>query len=89
MLVLFHTAKTINRGFQATVHIGSICQTAVIEGIMDPEGLRANIRAPVLFRFTRSPEYVRVGMRLLFREGTTKGIGTVSQVFACKSKIPV
>lgn len=89
VLVLFHTTSIINRGFQVTVHIGSICQTAVMEGIMDPEGLRANIRAPVLFRFTRNPEYVREGMQLLFREGSTKGIGTVTQVFACKTKIPI
>lgn len=84
VFVLFH-ATAIHRGFQATVHIGSIRQTAVIEGIMATNGIHTNERASVLFRFVRHPEFVRDGMRLLFREGRTKGIGTVTQVFPCQS----
>ncbi|EEB16335.1 GTP-binding protein, putative [Pediculus humanus corporis] len=83
VIVLFH-ATAIHRGFQTTVHIGNIRQTAIIEGIMAVGGIHTNERASVLFRFVRHPEYVRVGMRLLFREGKTKGIGTVTQVFAYK-----
>ncbi|KAL0269757.1 UNVERIFIED_CONTAM: hypothetical protein PYX00_007387 [Menopon gallinae] len=79
--VLFH-ATAIHPGFQTTVHIGNIRQTAVMEGIMAVGGIHTNERASVLFRFMRHPEYVKVGMRLLFREGKTKGIGTVTQVFA-------
>lgn len=78
--VLFH-ATTIYAGFQTTVHIGNIRQTAVIEGIMASGGIHTNDRASVLFRFVRHPECVRVGMRLLFREGCTKGIGKITQVF--------
>ncbi|KAK7871341.1 hypothetical protein R5R35_007600 [Gryllus longicercus] len=78
--VLFH-ATTIYAGFQTTVHIGNIRQTAVIEGIMACGGIHTNDRASVLFRFVRHPECVRVGMRLLFREGCTKGIGKITQVF--------
>jgi GTPase len=44
-------------------------------------GIHANDRASVLFRFLRHPEYVKVGMRLLFQEGRTKGIGKITQVF--------
>jgi GTPase len=78
--VLFH-ATAIYPGFQTTVHIGNIRQTAVIEGIMATGGIHTNDRASVLFRFLRHPEYVKVGMRLLFREGRTKGIGKITQVF--------
>lgn len=78
--VLFHTTA-IYRGFQTTVHIGNIRQTAVIVGIMGVGGIHTNDRASVLFRFVRHPEHVRVGMRLLFREGVTKGIGKITQVF--------
>lgn len=78
--VLFH-ATAIHPGFQTTVHIGNIRQTAVLEGIMAADSIHTNEKASVLFRFVRHPEYVKVGMRLLFREGKTKGIGTVTQVF--------
>lgn len=78
--VLFHTTA-IYPGFQTTVHIGNVRQTAVMEGIMAASGIHTNERASVLFRFVRHPEYVRVGARLLFREGCTKGIGKVTQVF--------
>lgn len=78
--VLFHTTA-IYAGFQTTVHIGNIRQTAMIEGIMASGGIHTNDRASVLFRFMRHPEYVKVGMRLLFREGLTKGIGKITQIF--------
>uniref|UniRef100_A0A1B0CTN5 Putative elongation factor tu n=2 Tax=Lutzomyia longipalpis TaxID=7200 RepID=A0A1B0CTN5_LUTLO len=78
--VLYH-ATSIYKGFQTTVHIGSIRQTAIIEGIMGDRKLRTNDSASVLFRFVRQPEYVHEGMRILFREGSSKGIGVVTQVF--------
>lgn len=82
MSVLFHATR-IFKGFQTTVHIGSIRQTAIIEGIMGAgdTGIGTNQSASVLFRFVRHPEYVRPGMRILLREGTSKGIGKVTQVF--------
>ncbi|XP_037956926.1 GTP-binding protein 2 [Teleopsis dalmanni] len=78
--VLFH-ATAIFVGFQTTVHIGSIRQTAVIRGIMGCGKIGTNDKASVLFQFVGHPEYVRPGMRILFREGTSKGIGFVTQVF--------
>lgn len=78
--VLFH-ATAIYVGFQTTVHIGSIRQTAIIRGIMGGEKIGTNDNASVMFQFVGHPEYVRPGMRILFREGTSKGIGVVTQVF--------
>lgn len=78
--VLFH-ATAIYVGFQTTVHIGSIRQTAVIRGIMGGEKIGTNDSASVMFQFVGHPEYVRPGMRILFREGTSKGVGVVTQVF--------
>ncbi|XP_034233745.1 GTP-binding protein 2 [Thrips palmi] len=80
VFVLFHSTA-IKPGFQTTVHIGNIRQTAVMEGIMANNGIHTNENASVVFRFTRHPEYVKVGMRLLFREGCTKGIGKITQIF--------
>lgn len=83
IVVLYH-ATSIHNGFQTTVHIGNIRQTAAIVAIMecDKRGMHTNDTASVVFKFARHPEYVTEGMRLLFREGQTKGIGIVTQVFA-------
>ncbi|XP_037078310.1 GTP-binding protein 2-like [Pollicipes pollicipes] len=83
-------SQAIHRRFQATVHMGSVRQTAVIEGVCAPGGLlRPDQEASVLFRFYRQPEYVSVGDRLLFRQGRTRGygIGTVTQVFPCRPEL--
>ncbi|XP_014484503.1 PREDICTED: GTP-binding protein 2 [Dinoponera quadriceps] len=82
VLILYH-ATAIFSGFQTTVHVGNVRQTCVIEGIMDmtERGLQTNDTASVLFRFVSHPEYLHVGMRLLFREGRTKGIGKITQIF--------
>jgi len=44
-------------------------------------GLRTNMRGVVRIRFNNRPEYLRVGSRLLFREGKTKGMGEITKVF--------
>lgn len=68
-------------GFQTTVHIGSIRQTAVIQAIMANDKIETNDTASVIFRFLKHPEYVLPGMRILMREGSSKGVGKVTQVF--------
>lgn len=82
-IVLLYHATSIHNGFQTTVHIGNIRQTATIYAIMgcNERGMYTNDTASVIFKFGRHPEYVTEGMRLLFREGQTKGIGMVTQVF--------
>lgn len=78
VLVLFHSS-TIKERYQAMVHVGGVRQTASIVG-MDKGVLRTGDRAVVKFRFMQSPEYVKVGSRVLFREGRTKGLGKVVAV---------
>ncbi len=48
----------------------------------NPNGvLRTGDRATVTFEFISTPEYLKEGMKLLFREGKTKvGEGKVSQM---------
>lgn len=83
--MLYH-ATAIYPGFQVTVHIGNIRQTAIMSGILTTGGIHTNDKASVLFRFVRHPEYVTVGMRLLFREGQAKGIGKITQIFPIKKE---
>lgn len=80
--VLRHSTA-IYPGFQCTVHVGNVRQTAIIEGIMTLNAvLRADESASVVFRFVRCPEYLVRGRRLLFTAGLgTRGIGRITQVF--------
>ncbi|KAI3363263.1 hypothetical protein L3Q82_011892 [Scortum barcoo] len=79
IVLLFH-AKTFHKGFQVTVHIGNVRQTATVEAVYDKEELRTGEKAAVLFKFIKHPEYLKVGAKVLFREGVTKGIGHVTKL---------
>ena len=46
--------------------------------------LRTGDRGLVRFRFMQRAEYLKVGQKLIFREGRTKGLGTVKEVFPDK-----
>ncbi|GMH85514.1 hypothetical protein TrVE_jg5328 [Triparma verrucosa] len=47
-----------------------------IEGLI----LRPGCRARVTFSFGKRPEYVRTGMRMLFRDGRVRGVGLIKAV---------
>ncbi|KAL0858298.1 hypothetical protein ABMA27_012198 [Loxostege sticticalis] len=80
--VLRHSTA-IYPGFQCTVHVGNVRQTAIIEGILSRNNeVRAGCGASLVFRFARAPEYLVTGRRLLLTAGQgTRGIGRVTQVF--------
>ncbi|TPX36155.1 hypothetical protein SmJEL517_g01419 [Synchytrium microbalum] len=63
ILVLYHSS-TITPRYQAMLHCGGIHQTTKVVGIDRP-------------LFLMRPEFMKVGTRLLFREGRTKGVGKV------------
>lgn len=79
IVLLFHT-KTFHKGFQVTVHVGNVRQTATVEAVYGKTELRTGEKAVVCFRFIKHPEYLKVGAKLLFREGVTKGIGQVTKL---------
>ncbi|XP_071833412.1 GTP-binding protein 2-like [Apostichopus japonicus] len=85
--VLYHTTS-IKKGFQVTVHVGSVCQSAIIEDMINEDSLKVNEQALVKFKFKRQPEFLRVGARLFFREGTTKGMGQITKVYSHNDKGP-
>jgi elongation factor 1-alpha len=49
--------------------------------------LRPGSRAKVRFEFAQRPEYVRPGMRMLFRDGRVRGVGLVTGVPTTKDGI--
>ena len=79
VLVLFHSS-TIKERYQAMVHCGGVRQTASIVS-MDKAVLRTGDRSVVRFKFLQHAEYLKVGTRVLFREGRTKGLGKIVAVF--------
>lgn len=79
VIILFHST-TMGPKYQAMVHSGVVRQTASIV-TMEQDLLRTGDRAKVRFRFIRHPEYLRMGARLVFREGRTKGIGRITALF--------
>lgn len=79
VIVLFHST-TMGPKYQAMLHSGVIRQTVAVVR-MQQEVMRTGDRATVRFRFVRHPEYVRVGARLVFREGRTKGVGRITGLF--------
>lgn len=75
-ILVLHHPTTISPRYQAMVHCGSIRQTASILN-MSMDCLRTGDKALVHFRFIKNPEYLRVGMRMVFREGRTKAVGNI------------
>lgn len=71
---------SITEGYEAFIHCGAANQVARIETIITEKEnkiLRLGDRAEVIFKFMKRPEYIQPGMRLVFRESQTKGVGEV------------
>lgn len=75
-ILVLHHPTTISAKYQAMVHCGPIRQTATILD-MSQDCLRTGDKARVKFRFIKSPEYLRVDTRMVFREGRTKAVGNI------------
>lgn len=60
-------------------------KAAVVENEKDGEGLKSIVlrpgsRAKVRFEFAKRPEYIRPGMKMLFRDGRVRGVGKVTAI---------
>jgi len=77
---ILHHPTTINIGYQPVIHCGNVRQAAKIIK-MDRPLTRTGDNTLIHFRFVCSPEYISSGTKIIFREGRTKGIGTVVETF--------
>jgi len=77
--VLYHST-TIKVGYTPVIHVRSIRQSAEMLAI-DQSLIRTGDRATVRFRFKYRPEHIRLGQRIVFREGRTKGIGLITKIY--------
>jgi len=100
-MILYHQT-TIKPKYQAMLHVNATAQTCQIVSIDnisrnakaavaagDESILRTGDRGLVRFRFMQRAEYLKVGTKLIFREGRTKGLGTVREVFPVKEPVAV
>jgi small GTP-binding protein len=83
---ILHSPTTIKEGYQPFVHIDQVRQSVKmleinkIESMDTDKILRTGDKANVKLEFIIRPEYIKVGMRLIFREGKVKAVGKVVQV---------
>ncbi|TYZ62645.1 hypothetical protein PybrP1_006737 [[Pythium] brassicae (nom. inval.)] len=80
-VVILHHQTTVTKGYQPMINCRTIRQTAAIVSI-DSGGdvIRTGDRALVRFRFIHAPEFLKKGMRFVFRDGQAKGIGKVVRI---------
>ena len=63
------------------VYIENVRQCVTVVAIHEKTSLGPNESASVVLQFTKHPEYIRSGYRLLIQQGMTKAIGRVTHVF--------
>lgn len=73
---LLHHPTTIKKGYVATFHTSTIRQAVRFKEIGDGY-LRTGDSAEITLEFLYRPEYLEDGQLFVFREGRTRGIGTV------------
>lgn len=76
---VLHHSTLIKEGYCPLIHLGSIRQTAKLK-IIDTQSLKSGDMATVEFKFLYQPELILEGQKLFFRDGNTKGVGTVISV---------
>ena len=83
---VLHHATTIKAGYECVMHCGVIRQTVHILR-MDRELLRTGDRGKVLFMFKYNEEYLQLESPFLLREGRTKILGYIKQIFSTKAEL--
>lgn len=78
-IVVLNHPTHISEGYEPVVHIETISEAVTVKPL-DKEFLTAGDRGRVRMRFKYNPYYVTEGQRFVFREGKSKGIGTVRRV---------
>ena len=89
VVILYHST-TITPKYQAMLHCGTIRQTVhIISMTLDSDDGastaptqigRTGDRARIRFRFLKQPEILKIGTKILFREGRTRGIGKIIEI---------
>jgi GTPase len=84
-VLILHHPTTIKNHYQCVIHCGCTRQAASLE-VDETAALRTGDRALVNFRFLYYPEWVEIGDTIIFREGSTKGVGKIVSIDHDKDK---
>ncbi len=78
ILVLHHPTRIAN-GYEPVYHGQTVAASVKFE-LLDKDYLKAGETGKVRMIFRYKPQFVQEGDRFVFREGKTKGIGTVTKI---------
>ena len=78
MVVLYHPT-TIMEGYEAAFHINTLRQTGRFVKL-SKNALRSGDRASITVGFLHRPAYIEPGQQFIFREGRTRGLGTITSI---------
>jgi len=78
ILVLSHPTRVAS-GYEPILHCNTIASTVKLS-LIDKPYLKAGESGKVKMTFKYRPWFVREGDRFVFREGKTKGIGTITRI---------
>jgi len=78
ILVLNHPTR-ISTGYEPILHINTISETVKLK-LVDKKYLKSGESGNVEMVFRYQPQFVREGDKFVFREGKTKGIGTITKI---------
>ncbi len=78
IVVLTHPTR-ISNGYEPIIHNNTVSETVKLS-LIDKSYLKSGETGKVRMAFRYHPQVVREGDRFVFREGKTKGIGTVSKI---------
>lgn len=85
LVKVFHHGTTIKPGYQSFLNCGTIREPIEVLEICDEkkekiEYVRSGDKVLIHVKFIKNTNYMEPGQRLIFREGTTRGIGTVQSI---------
>jgi len=78
ILVLNHPTR-IAPGYEPVFHGQTVSESVKLE-VLDKEYLKSGDTGKVRMIFIYKPQFVQEGERFIFREGKTKGIGTITKI---------
>ena len=80
-ITILNHSTTIRNNYCAVIHCGVIKQTAEIN-LKNNEKIRIGDNARVRFRFLNYPELLFKNSTFFFREGKTRGVGTIKEIYS-------
>jgi translation elongation factor EF-Tu-like GTPase len=80
-IYILQSPTTIKEGYQPFIHIGHVRQAVKLLEIDNKEKiLRTGDKAIVKLEFIIKPEYIKIGSKLVFREGKVKAAGKIIEI---------